>query len=359
MEELLAKLVAMPTISEDAAANNVALDYLEGHFKQCGMHIKRFEYKGHGSLIATVKPDTKHVKVMLYGHIDVIPADEQAFTLRHEGDKLFGRGVLDMKYAIAAYMQAAEQLQGLDDYDFAIMITSDEEFGGRDGINSILYLLNQGYSASVVILPDGGRAWDVEAVAKGHWRFDLVTSGRSAHGSRPWEGDSASFKLIQALHELRERFKDQGPDTDTLNIGKIRGNGTYNQVPSSATAQVELRLAADGSHQKNAKFIDQLCEKYGLSKIERTLTNPLYQDTKNPLIEAFMKSITKITGHTSKPCLSLAGSDAVYFKEFDIPCAVTYPPGGGHHSENEWISREALLQMPDIVIDYLNTVAKK
>jgi succinyl-diaminopimelate desuccinylase len=360
MENLLAKLVSMPTITDDTVANELALDYLEEYFKKRGLHTKRYVFKGHGSLIATIKPGIKQVKVLLYGHIDVVPGSEQVFTLRRDGDKLYGRGVLDMKFAIAAYQHVVDRLLGnMDRYDFGIMITSDEEYGGRDGINSIPDLLEEGYRAEVCVMPDGGRAWDVESIAKGFWRFDLVATGRTAHGSRPWEGESASFKLIQALRELHSLFPDPGPETDTLNIGQIHGDGTYNQVPSHMSAQVEFRLASDSSYDRIKAVVDGICSKYGLTTTSRAYNPPLRQDIDNPLLQAFMASITKVTGHQSKPCLSQAASDAPYFNKHGIPCAITYLPGGGHHSEHEWVSTEALEQMPLVVLDYLDTVAKK
>ncbi len=359
MEEMLARLVAMPTITDDTVANEQALDYLEQYFVARGLHTKRYVFKGHGSLIATIKPGIKQFKVLLYGHIDVVPGSEQVFTLRREDNKLFGRGVLDMKFAIAAYQHVVDTLQhNLAGYDFGIMITTDEEYGGRDGINSIPDLLAEGYRCDVCVMPDGGRAWDVEAVAKGFWRFDLTANGKTAHGSRPWEGDSASFKLIQALHELRSLLGHMGPDTDTLNIGQIHGDGTYNQVPSKMSAQVEFRLATDESYEKLKATVDKLCQKYDVEATGRAFSHPLKQDIENPLLQAFMASITKVTGHQSKPCLSQAASDAPYFNKFGIPCAITYLPGGGHHGEREWVDAEALRQMPDVVVDYLNTVAK-
>lgn len=358
MEDFLAKLVAMPTISDDTVANELALDYIEQFLNDRGLHTKRFVFDGHGALVATIRPGVKKTRVMLYAHVDVIPGTEQVFTLRKEDDKLFGRGVLDMKFAIAGYMQFVDSHKDqLQNYDFTILITTDEEYGHRDNINSIPHLIKLGYTADVCVMPDGGRAWDVEAVAKGFWRFDLIATGRSAHGSRPWEGDSASYKLVQALHELRQVFENQGPDTDTLNIGKIHGDGTYNQIPSQMIAGIEIRLATDESYDKNKIFIDELCAKYDLTTIRRALAPPLKQDIDNPLLQAFMKSITNVTGHQSKPCLSLAASDAPLFNAAGIPCAITYPPGGGHHGENEWIMREALYQFPEIIHDYLRRVA--
>jgi acetylornithine deacetylase/succinyl-diaminopimelate desuccinylase-like protein len=80
---------------------------------------------------------------------------------------------------------------------------------------------------------------------------------------------------------------------------------------------------------------------------------PLRQNIHNPLLQAFMESITRVTGHQSQPCLSQGLSDAPYFNKVGIPCALTYLPGGGHHGESEWISREALALFPLVIADYI------
>ncbi|HEV7453958.1 MAG TPA: M20/M25/M40 family metallo-hydrolase, partial [Candidatus Saccharimonadales bacterium] len=227
-ERQLATLVAMPTITDDIPANDMALDYIEHYLAGRGMYTERFRYDGHGALIAATRNGRKRSAVMLSAHVDVMAGDESLFALRTDGDKLTGRGTYDMKFAIAAYMQLVDELQGeLGRYDFSIMITTDEEYGGRGNINAVPHLLKAGYLPDVCILPDGGTDYKVERLAKGHWRFDLIASGRTAHGSRPWEGESASFKLIEALRELKTHFKDHGPLTNTLNIGFIRGGVTY------------------------------------------------------------------------------------------------------------------------------------
>lgn len=359
MEEILAKLVAFPSITDDIGANDVALDYVERYLTERNMHVKRYRFQERGSLVATPRPRTKQTKIFLYGHTDVMPASKALFTLRREGDQLYGRGVYDMKFAIAGYLYAVDVLKDkLQDYDFAIMLTSDEEYGNRNGINGILHLLGRGYRAEVCILPDGGRAWDVEAVAKGAWRFKLTAAGRTAHGSRPWEGDSASIRLTQALHELHEAFKQQGLETDTLNISKIRSNGEFNQVPSQASAQIEMRLMSDASYAERREFVAALCHKHGLVTDRGYFLRPVRQDIAHPLVRGFMDAITRVTGYESKACVSCAASDAGHFNEAGIPCAITYLPGGGHHGDQEWISRRALLQFPEVILDYLERHAR-
>jgi acetylornithine deacetylase/succinyl-diaminopimelate desuccinylase-like protein len=99
------------------------------------------------------------------------------------------------------------------------------------------------------------------------------------------------------LHELRLQFEHMGPDTDTLNIGQIHGDGTYNQVPSKMSAQVEFRLATDESYERIKDFVEELCRRHGLQTTGRAFSHPLRQDIDNPLLQAFMASITKVTSH--------------------------------------------------------------
>jgi succinyl-diaminopimelate desuccinylase len=355
----LTELVSMPTITDDAEANEMALDYIEHYLAERGMHTKRFSFDGHGSLVATIRPDAKDPKVMLYAHVDVMAGDVQLFTLQEEGDKLIGRGTYDMKFAIAAYMQLVDELQdSLADYDFGIMITTDEEYGLRDGINGARKLVKSGYAPDICFIPDGGTDWNIEALAKGHWRFDLIATGRTAHSSRPWEGESASYKLIQALHEIKQKFSHRDRLGDTLNIGTIQGGVTYNQIPDAMRAGVEIRLAADDSLTNNQLIIKQICQKYGLTYEDRTHKQPHKTDLQHPLVAAFADSIEIITGIKPEGCVSYAASDAPYFAEGGIPSVVTRPVGGNLHGPGEWISRRSFLQLAPILHDYLETVAK-
>jgi succinyl-diaminopimelate desuccinylase len=57
------------------------------------VHIE--DHPMHPSLIADLEGTGK--PVLLLTHLDVVPAPETMFTMRREGDRVFGRGVLDDK----------------------------------------------------------------------------------------------------------------------------------------------------------------------------------------------------------------------------------------------------------------------
>jgi len=76
-----------------------------------------------------------------------------------------------------------------------IAIVSDEETSD-DGTRC---LVEAGLRPKVALLPDStAPGWDIEKLAKGFWRVDLIAQGRTAHGGRPWEGESAGKPLLLA-----------------------------------------------------------------------------------------------------------------------------------------------------------------
>lgn len=354
----LAKLVAMRTVSEDLQANDRALDYLQDYFAARGLHCVRNMADSQGTLIASTKPtNTLAPRVLLAAHVDVVPGSDAVFTLRQEGDKLLGRGVYDMKFAIAGYMQLVDDLQNdLQYYDFAIAITSDEEPGGQLGMKP---LVAGGLHPGVCILPDSTAPnWDIETLAKGYWRFYLQASGRSAHASRPWDGESASFKLIDALTELKRHFTNPDITTDTINIGTLQGGETFNKIPDSAQAAVEIRFTTDERLEHYQELVTELCQTFGIVQKTNTIAPLIKTDLAHPLVDEYLNSVTKITGRAPKPFTSCASSDAFYLNQVDINCIVSCPTAGGHHSEDEWVSQKSLAHFVPILKDYLSKVAR-
>lgn len=354
----LARLVAMPTISDDTEANEAALDYIESYLSARGMYCKRDRFNGHGTLLASTRSDNlQNPTVLLTAHVDVVTGGDKVFLLRRRGDKLYGRGTYDMKFSIAGYLQLVDELQeDLSSYDFGILITTDEEIGSE----SCLRLVEAGLRPGVCIMPDStAPGWDIETVAKGFWRFDLTAKGKTAHGARPWEGDSASFKLIHVLHELKTSFENHHEGTDSLNIGKINGGHGYNVVPSEMTAAVEIRYLNKENLKAQRDMIDELCLKYDLHFEEQSLGSSVLTDLNHPLVKKYVESVVEVTGKKPLPFISCAASDAPPFYDAGITCILSCCVGGGHHSEDEWISLSSFLQFVPILRSFLDSVARK
>ncbi len=352
---IFADLVAFPTVSGNQETTHQAFEYIDHFLRERGLYVQRHEWGGFESLVATTQP-TKKPRVMLAAHLDVVPAPPRLFKLEERDGKFYGRGTCDMKFAIAAYLQLVEDLrEKLHLYDFGIMITADEEIGGRDGMKS---LLESGYRAQAFVLPDGGDNWALEQAAKGVLWVIATASGQSAHGSRPWEGESAIEKMMLFLQAAqRGLFAEQNDNTSTLTIGTLHGGSAVNQVPDVCTANMDIRSLNQEEHGKIINRLNELSQQYDVS-IELHLNDPpISIDMADPFVVAYAKSVEKITGRPMETMKSNGGSDARHIAPYNVPILIGYPNGGGRHSEEEWIEIKSLFQFKDVLQDYLAQTA--
>lgn len=355
MEDAFRQLIAMPTVTGNGQAMAVALDYLASFFETRGLHIERIVRNGVDSLVATTRK-TKTPHVMLAAHLDVVPGDPSLFELTEKDGKYFGRGTFDMKFAIAAYMKVIDDIKdNLAAYDLGIMVTTDEEVGGADGVG---YLVDAGYIPKVVVLPDGGDNWAIETFAKGLWHVTLSTKGRSAHGSRPWEGSSATEKLIAMLGDIKALFPNMNPDASTVNVGIIRGGKAINQIPDSASASLDIRTASVEDDKRIQAAVTDIAKRYEAKITTEIYAAPCINDPANPYLQAFSSSIKHATGIEAGHTMSFAASDARFFSPKGVPCVIVRPPGGGHHGPNEWLSKEGFLQLHTIIGSFVEKTAR-
>jgi acetylornithine deacetylase/succinyl-diaminopimelate desuccinylase-like protein len=357
MEKYLQQLVARRTVTSDQQANQDALDYLEDFFAEHGLYCVRRTFAGYGTLVATTKKNNKTPRVLLSAHIDVVPGPDEVFSSEERDGKYLGRGVFDMKFAIASYMEVLDSLgDNVADYDLGIMITCDEEIGGTEGVRRLVDL---GYKPGVCILPDGAADWQLETFAKGVIHGKVTVTGTSSHGSKPWEGDSATFKLVDLLHELKQHFADQTLNTNTLNIGLISGGKALNQTPDSAEASLDIRYIALSDRKNIIAVLAGLCQKYQATFAELVLYGyPCINNLDDPMIQPFVESVHTVTGYKATGTVSTGGSDARFFTPIAVPCIICRPAGGNQHANEEWIDKAGALQYTDVIIDYLNKIAK-
>lgn len=351
---LLKSLVAFPSVTSNSAANRKLLNFIESYLRERGMHTVMERCGEYSALIATTR-FTNRPTIMLTGHCDVVPAKDSLFTLREKEGKLYGRGVWDMKSAIAGYMTVVDRLKdNLQAYDFGVMIVSDEEVNDK----STGELLDRGYVPRVAILPDGAADWRVESRAKGAWNIHITVSGISAHGSRPWEGDSASLKLLDLLTEIRQLFGGNDKDACSLNISVLTCGEAHNQIPDRAKAVLDVRAPDFDEHGRINSAMRTICERYGAKMTVQHFFPPIEHDFQNQYFTEFIQSIEKVTGKQHEGIMSYGASSAVHFVGRNIPCILTQPTGGDRHGPHEWVDKASFLHMVPILQDFIERTAR-
>ena len=364
LQSTLKKLIEFKTISDDREANARALSWYAQQLAGLPLTIRNYRLKGYPSLTITTKR-TKSPKVFLVAHMDVVPGSKTAFTPRVVGNTLYGRGAYDMKFAAAVYLELLLDL-GADvrHLDFGVMLTTDEEIGGGNGVRPLLR--KEGYRCSVAFLPDGGEDWCFERGAKGVLRLNVQSRGEAAHGARPWLGYDANKDLVQYLAALTKRFtKLAKEDVDeqpypTAVVTSIRGGETENQVAAFAEATIDVRFPPSFSIARIRKLIKE-AKQPGSRIVIRELrhTGVYINDTNERYHRAFKEIVKNIRRKTPKTVFSHGSSDARHFKDLKIPVILIRPKGGGQHSEKEWIDMRDLQAYSRCVHEFVKQVARR
>lgn len=361
MEKFLKELISFKTISQDVKENKKAIFWVKEKLKKYPLIVKIFEFSKHFSFLALTKK-TKNPKLWLAAHVDVVSGSNNLFLMKTQKEKFLGRGTFDMKFAIACYLKLIEDLrEKIDKYNFGIMITSDEEIGGFFGTKKIL---EQGFRSNVVFLPDGGENWKFEIKAKGAWHLKLTFLGKSAHGSRPWEGKGANEKLVNFLKELSKVFpKEPCKIKDhwhrTLNIGKIEGGKATNQVADFAQAFIDIRYTNKNEKEKIKNRLESLEKTINGIKIEEIVhASPYSINPQNQWLKIFSKIAKEKFNIKTDFLLSHGSSDARFFLEKQIPVILIRPRGGGQHSDKEWIDKKDLERFYQVLKEFVKSVAK-
>ena len=169
------------------------------------------------NLIARLPGQGKAAPLLLYGHIDVVTTENQAWQHPPFEGKLvdgyvWGRGALDMKGGIAmlltAFLRAkAEGMQPAG--DIVLTVVSDEEAGGDFGamwlvneypeeFRGIHYALGEFGGFSMGTKP---RLYPIMVSEKQVCWMKATLRGPGGHGSTPVRG-GAMAKLARFLHQL-------------------------------------------------------------------------------------------------------------------------------------------------------------
>lgn len=356
LDQLLAHLVGFKTLSRDHAVNRKALKWIRHQLKGTSLHVEIIEIHGFPSLIATTSR-TMSPRLWLQGHLDIVPGSDETLRLRIEDGKMIGRGTFDMKYAIASYIKLAQELgSALPQYDFGIMITTDEEIGGTHGVKA---LLEKGYTSEAAFLPDGGKDWQFVSASRGIWHLKATYVGESNHGSRPWLGKNAVVGLMRFSEELLALFPAEPCGVPnhfhhSINVGVLRGGEVTNQVPDLAEAQYDIRyVMEDGDRLKKA--VHALTKKYPEITLHTLAEGNGYQVNRTDPF--FMAYEALLREHGIEPSFEIThgSSDARYFTEHGIPTIVLRPAGGGHHSEYEWLDLDGFHLFHTILRQFIET----
>ncbi len=251
------------------------------------------------------------------GHTDVVPPGAEElwsyppFEPVIEDGMLYGRGIADMKGAVAAMVLALEtfvqQNQGQVKGQLGLLLTSDEEGEAIDGIVRVAEdLANYQYAPDFCLVGEPSSQQTlgdcVRIGRRGSLHARLKIFGVQGHTAFPHLLDNPVHGMAGFLNELVNTEWDKGNESfppTSCQVAWIKaGQGARNVTPADATVQFNLRNCPEspsaGLHQR----IEAMIRGHGIEHYElvwEVMGEPFYS---NPgrLREATVAACKEILG---------------------------------------------------------------
>ncbi len=368
--ELAQKLMSFPSITPLSSG---CIEYIATLLRESGFeaHIMKFgsDSQEVTNLYAVYNGGGRNM--CFAGHIDVVPTGPlekwkyPPFEPTIEGDKLYGRGAVDMKAAIAAMIVAAKNflLSQEKNGSISFLITSDEEGPARFGTKPMIEWLKQNnhkIDFCIIGEPTYKEYFGdlIQVGRRGSASFLLEIYGMQGHVAYDnfINPNVIAAKIANALSEIQ---LDQGSEPfipSKLNITSIdSGNFATNIIPDKTTIRFNIRY----NDLHNAESLEQICRKivqnissdFEIRLVEES-PRPFISDINNEDVQLFRNVVAELTGKAPEFTTYGGASDGRFIREI---CQVIEfgLASDNAHQINEYLFIEDLKNLYGIYYNFL------
>ncbi len=294
------------------------------------------------------------------------------FAGRVEGGRVHGRGTVDAKGSVTAYLFALQCLReaGFEPAgDITFQSVADEEGGGNGTMACIL----EGYTGDAVLMGEPtGLAISPGSRGATHLRLRVV--GQEAHAGLAYEGVNAIAKTtlyMQALWqlegELDAKFKhplwDPFPKAHTMNVEWIHSGGFGGVVPGFSEALMAVGCIGGESIADVRRWVTEAFAKvteadpwlrehppeliWGPLAFEPSATDP-----RHPFVQTAVRAAREVLGRDVPVHALSAGSDMRFFcNQAGLP-GLHFGPGDLRlaHSTREFVELDEVMAAIKVLI---------
>lgn len=343
----------------------VCAHHIGGMLEASGFRVDYHEFADQRtSLVARLDGSGDGPPICFTGHIDIVPLGKAAwshdpFAGERDGDRLFGRGVTDMKGAIAAIVLAAQRIAALPERKagLVLVLTAGEE----TRCEGAHYLAAQpgALGSAGAILVGEPTANQPLVGHKGLVRYRIKTTGVTAHASMPEQGDNAILKIAEVVQRL-ERF-DFGVaphpvmGSPTLNVGTITGGLNINSVPDEAEIGVDIRtIPGQTADEIQVRLKATLGPEVGVTNIADE--DSVVTDARDEWVQQVYDVMEPLLGRRPQPATAVYFTDGSVLKPaYGGPPTVILGPGEPTcaHKTDEYCSIAKLETATEAYLDIM------
>ena len=319
-----------------------ALAYLQDLLARAGFQVHRAIFAEPGTApvdnlyarIGTARPN-----LVFAGHTDVVPPGNESawshppFAGEIVGDRLYGRGAVDMKGGIACFVAAALDYLGArgskPNGSISLLITGDEESVAVNGTVKLLrWAAERGESFDHCILGEPSNVDvlgdTIKAGRRGSLNGTLIVTGRQGHVAYPERADNPIHGLVTLIAALQapldegsEHFVPSHLEFTSVDVG----NATVNLIPGEARARFNIRYNDRHSQTALKTLIERRAKTAAGGRVRYSFewqpsNADVFVTKPGAFTELASVAIAEITGLHPKLSTSGGTSDARFIKDY-------------------------------------------
>lgn len=320
------RLIACESITP---ATGLVFDVLEDMLIPLGFTIERFlsgeddDNPAHGApvenLFAIREASGRHFAFA--GHVDVVPPGNgwasNPFVPEVKGDLLHGRGAVDMKGSIAAFVAALHEIPK-DTGTISLIITGDEEGPAIHGTRALItHMQARGTIPDYCLVGEPtsvSRLGDMMKIGRrGSVNMWISVAGTQGHVAYPHLADNPIPTLIAILAEIEAIVLDEGTDwfqASNVEITDLNvGNKATNVIPAKAEARLSIRFNDLHNGDALVSRLRELVEGHG-GMLTAMISGEAFLTPPGALSAAISEAVKAVVGIAPEPSTTGGTSDA-------------------------------------------------
>lgn len=314
------------------------------------------------------------IKIMFDAHIDTVKVTETEnwahppFGGVIENGKMYGRGVVDEKPAMAGFMIAGKVLKQVygNDFPFTLYVVGSVLEEDADGYPLYHIIQNEKIKPDYVVLGEPTNL-QVYRGQRGRMELKITATGKSAHGAHNHKGINAIYKLQPILAEIEKLDKKLRPK-NPLGKGSITVSQITSKAPSLCSVSdycqihIDRRMTIGENKKTVVKELQEIIKKHksdakisipnvegkswkGTEFCQEAYFPTWVYDEKHPLVDAAMKTSKAAIGKAKSGVWSFSTNGVATAGHFGIPTIGFAPSDEGlSHSSKEVLVLNDLLK---------------
>lgn len=314
-------------------ATGSVFDTLESMLRPLGFVVERFlsgtddSNPDHGgpveNLFAIRGQKGRHFAFA--GHLDVVPPgigwESAPFAPEIRGDLLYGRGAVDMKGSIAAFVAAVENIAE-DAGTISFIITGDEEGPAIHGTRALIdHVQTRGTVPDLCLVGEPtsvNQLGDMMKVGRrGSVNMWITVTGAQGHVAYPHLADNPIPKLVAILSEIDAIILDEGTEffqPSNIEVTDIHvGNPATNVIPAKAEARLSIRFNDLHKGEALVERIRAIVEPNGT--LRAMISGEAFLTPPGELSAAIADIVAEVTGVTPEASTTGGTSDARFLSK--------------------------------------------